>query len=447
MSAVRQCRRIWESTGRCRFTLRHRRISATPRPADGYLSDVRKPKLSASQIAALAALTPASDPIRDRLRSTIEIYCVGGAVRDTLLGAPCSDRDYVVVGARPQEMIDAGFTPVGSDFPVFLHPIDHNEYALARTERKQGLGYKGFVFSADVKVTLAEDLQRRDLTINAMAADAQGNLIDHCGGFDDLQSRTLRHIGPAFSEDPVRLLRLARFAARWPDFSVAPETTALCLAIVAAGETKALVPERVWQEISKGLMEIQPSRCLRLIQEVGAWSDLTRHAPPILETTLGLLDQMAASNATLAQRYAILIDNSGQPLGSQDLFKVPKSCQELTQLLARQSQTLAPILSLLKDGADDSSAATLLQWFVQGDALRKTDRFLSLLGCFEAKGILSQTESAQLAALLAFLQTDAATAAVAQAASQAASSRQPIDAAVFNARALQLSLHPFFQQS
>ncbi len=418
-----------------------------PRPADGYLSDVPKPNLSASQIASLAALTPASDPIRDRLPSTIEIYCVGGAVRDTLLGTPCSDRDYVVVGARPQEMIDAGFTPVGSDFPVFLHPIDHNEYALARTERKQGSGYKGFVFSADVEVTLAEDLQRRDLTINAMAADAQGNLIDHCGGLDDLQSKTLRHIGLAFSEDPVRLLRLARFAARWPDFSVAPETTRLCLAIVAAGETKALVPERVWQEISKGLTEIQPSRCLRLIQEVGAWSDLTHNAPAVSEATLALLDQMATSNATLAQRYAILMDNSGHPLGPQDLFKAPKVCQELVQLLARQSQTLAPIQSVLREDTDHASSVTLLQWFVQGDALRKTDRFLSLLGCFEAKGILSQTETAQLAALLAFLQTDAATAAVALAASQAASHQQPIDAAVFQARVSQLSQHPFFHRS
>ncbi len=406
-----------------------------------------KPNLSASQIAALAALTPASDPIRDRLPSTIEIYCVGGAVRDTLLGAPCSDRDYVVVGARPQEMIDAGFTPVGSDFPVFLHPIDHNEYALARTERKQGSGYKGFVFSADVKVTLAEDLQRRDLTINAMAADAQGNLIDHCGGFDDLQSRTLRHIGPAFSEDPVRLLRLARFAARWPDFSVAPETSRLCRAIVTAGETKALVPERVWQEISKGLMEIRPSRCLSLIQEVGAWSDLTQNAPAVSEVTLALLDQMAASNASLAQRYAILIDNSGQPLGAQDLFKGPKVCQELAQLLARQSQTLAPVQSVLREAANDASAATLLQWFVQGDALRKTDRFLSLLGCFEAKGSLSKAETAQLAALLAFLQTEAATAAVAVAASQASSHQQPIDTAVFQARVSQLRQHPFFHQS
>lgn len=406
-----------------------------------------KPNLSASQVAALAALTPTADPIRDRLPRTIKIYCVGGAVRDTLLGAPCSDRDYVVVGARPQEMIDAGFTPVGSDFPVFLHPIDRNEYALARTERKQGSGYKGFVFSADVAVTLAEDLQRRDLTINAMATDAQGNLIDHCGGFNDLQSRTLRHIGPAFSEDPVRLLRLARFAARWPDFSVAPETIRACLAIVAAGETKALVPERVWQEIGKGLMETHPSRCLHLVQEVGAWSDLTQNAPAVSEATLALLDQMAASNATLAQRYAILIDNSGQPLGAQDIFKVPKVCQELAQLLARQSQTLAPVQSILREETNDASAATLLQWFVQGDALRKTDRFLSVLGCFEAKGSLSKAETAQLAALLAFLQTEAATAAVALAASQASSHQQPIDTAVFQTRVSQLRQHPFFHHS
>lgn len=406
-----------------------------------------KPDLSAAQTAALAALTPAADPIRHRLRSGIEIYCVGGAVRDTLLGQPCADRDYVVVGARPQEMTDAGFTPVGSDFPVFLHPIDHNEYALARTERKQGSGYKGFVFSADVSVTLAEDLQRRDLTINAIASDAQGQLIDPCNGLTDLQSKTLRHIGPAFSEDPVRLLRLARFAARWPEFSIAPETTALCRAIVEAGETKALVPERVWQEISKGLMEIRPSRCLALLVSVGAWSDLTHDAPMVQATTMALLDQMATSTTDLAQRYAILIDNNGTPIGPPDLFKAPRACQELAQLLIRQSVDAASIQSVLRDGPTDTSAATLLQWFTQGDALRKTDRFLSLLECFQIKGVFTKAESAQLATLIAHLQSELAATAVAQAANQAQAAQQPIEQAVLNARVSQLKTHAFFQRA
>jgi tRNA nucleotidyltransferase (CCA-adding enzyme) len=407
---------------------------------------VPKPDLSAAQIAALAALTPAADPIRSRLRSDIEIYCVGGAVRDTLLGQPCSDRDYVVVGARPQEMIDAGFTPVGSDFPVFLHPIDHNEYALARTERKQGSGYKGFVFSADVSVTLKEDLYRRDLTINAMATDALGQLIDPCHGFSDLQSKTLRHIGPAFSEDPVRLLRLARFAARWPAFAIAPETTALCRAIVDAGETKALVPERVWQEISKGLMESQPSQCLRLLDAVGAWPDLTQNAPAVQAMTMTLLDQMATSTADLAQRYAILIDNNGTPLGPPDLFKAPRACQELAQLLIRQSDGAVSVQSMLRDGPTDASAAVLLQWFTQGDALRKADRFLSLLQCFDIKGVFTKAESAQLASLIAHLQSEAAATAVAQAANQAQAAQQPIEQAVLNARVLQLKAHAFFQR-
>ncbi|HRD86346.1 MAG TPA: multifunctional CCA tRNA nucleotidyl transferase/2'3'-cyclic phosphodiesterase/2'nucleotidase/phosphatase, partial [Rubrivivax sp.] len=197
-------------------------------------------------------------------------YVVGGAVRDELMGLPPSDRDWVVVGATPQALLDAGYRPVGRDFPVFLHPLTHEEVALARTERKSAPGYHGFTFHAAPEVTLEQDLARRDLTINAMARDAQGQLIDPWGGERDLRDKVLRHVSPAFAEDPVRLLRVARFAARWPDFAVAPQTLALLRDIVAAGEVDALVPERVWAELSRGLMEARPSRMFGLLRECGA---------------------------------------------------------------------------------------------------------------------------------------------------------------------------------
>ena len=183
----------------------------------------------------------------------MEIYLVGGAVRDALLGLSGSDRDWVVVGATPAQMLAQGFVPVGRDFPVFLHPESREEHALARTERKTGMGYKGFVVHTSPEVTLEQDLARRDLTINAMAQDAQGRLIDPYGGQSDLACKVLRHVTEAFREDPVRILRLARFAARFGDFQVASETLALCQEMVALGEVDALVPERVWQELERGL--------------------------------------------------------------------------------------------------------------------------------------------------------------------------------------------------
>ena len=175
----------------------------------------------------------------------MRIYRVGGSVRDQLMGRPAGDRDWVVVGASPDDMLTAGYTPVGRDFPVFLHPETHEEYALARTERKTAPGYRGFVFHADASVTLEEDLARRDLTINAIACDQDGTLIDPRGGRADIEARVLRHVSPAFAEDPVRILRIARFAARFDDFSVAPETLALMRDMVRAGEVDALVAERV----------------------------------------------------------------------------------------------------------------------------------------------------------------------------------------------------------
>ena len=204
----------------------------------------------------------------------MKAYVVGGAVRDGLLGEPVNDRDWVVVGASPQDMLDAGYLPVGKDFPVFLHPRTHEEHALARTERKTGPGYRGFEVYAAPDVKLEDDLIRRDLTINAIAQQEDGTLVDPYGGQRDLRAKVLRHVSEAFAEDPVRILRLARFAARWPDFVVAPETSALMQQMVAAGEVDALVAERVWQELSRGLMERAPARMFEVLRSVGALAKL-----------------------------------------------------------------------------------------------------------------------------------------------------------------------------
>src|SRR5258707_2538990 len=196
-------------------------------------------------------------------------YPVGGSVRDELLGLPVQDRDYVVVGADPEEMVRNGFRPVGADFPVFLHPDTPGEHALARTGRKTAPGYKGFVFHADRNVTLEEDLRRRDLTINAMARGDDGTLVDPFNGERDLRAGILRHVSESFAEDPVRILRVARFAARF-GFAVAPETMALMRRMVEAGEADALIAERVWQELARGLMEKRPSRLIAVLAECGA---------------------------------------------------------------------------------------------------------------------------------------------------------------------------------
>ena len=197
-------------------------------------------------------------------------YRVGGAVRDALLGLPVHDEDWVVVGATPDQMIEAGFLPVGKDFPVFLHPETREEHALARTERKTGRGYHGFAFHAAPDVTLEQDLGRRDLTINAIAQAEDGALIDPYGGQRDLRARVLRHVTEAFREDPVRILRVARFAARFAEFSLAPETLDLMRAMVEEGEADHLVPERVWQELARGLMESRPSRMFDVLRSCGA---------------------------------------------------------------------------------------------------------------------------------------------------------------------------------
>jgi tRNA nucleotidyltransferase (CCA-adding enzyme) len=200
----------------------------------------------------------------------MKLWTVGGAIRDEMLGRPVHDRDWVMVGATPEQLVAEGYKPVGKDFPVFLHPETREEVALARTERKTAPGYHGFVFHAEPSVTLEDDLARRDLTINAMARDDAGTLVDPFHGQRDLADKVLRHVSPAFAEDPVRILRLARFAARFTDFTVAPETEALMRSMVEAGEVDALVAERVWQELSRGLMEEKPSRMFEVLRGCGA---------------------------------------------------------------------------------------------------------------------------------------------------------------------------------
>ena len=343
----------------------------------------------------------------------MKAYLVGGAVRDRLLGRPVDaaqprDRDWVVVGATPEAMAEAGYTPVGRDFPVFLHPTTREEYALARTERKSGRGYQGFVVHAAPDVTLEQDLARRDLTINAIAEDPDsGALIDPFGGQHDLRNRLLRHIGPAFVEDPVRLLRLARFAARFADFSVAPETQALLRQMVADGEVDALVPERVWQELARGLMETRPEKMFELLRDCGALARLlpevdrlwgvpqpAEHHPEI-DTGVHLmlvLVQAARLHAPLAVRYACLCHDLGKGstpaqdwprhIGHEarsavlarqlgERWRVPTDCRELADLTAREHGNIHRSASL--------GPAALVRLFDRCDAWRRPARFAGLL--------------------------------------------------------------------
>lgn len=311
----------------------------------------------------------------------MKAFVVGGAVRDGLLGQPVNDRDWVVVGATPEMLVAQGYRPIGRDFPVFLHPRSGEEVALARTERKSGTGYHGFVFHAAADVTLEQDLARRDLTINAMALDPDtGAVIDPFGGQHDLRERVLRHVSPAFAEDPVRLLRLARFAARWSDFSIAPETQALLRQLVTAGEVDALVPERVWQELSRGLMERTPSRMFEVLAECGA---LARLAPGfgghVAAPILARLDASAAGGLPLAVRFAVLCCALPDATAVQSLcdsWRVPNDCRELALLLAREH-------GAMPDADRDASAALAL--LDRCDALRRPERFEALLQAWQVQ--------------------------------------------------------------
>lgn len=325
------------------------------------------------------------------MTAALKIYRVGGAVRDELLGLPVKDRDWVVVGATVQQMLDHGFRQVGRDFPVFLHPDSHEEYALARTERKSAPGYRGFIVHADPSVTIEEDLGRRDLTINAIAMADDGTVVDPHQGRRDVEARVLRHVGEAFIEDPVRVLRVARFAARFPDFHVAPETLVLMQRIAAAGELSALVPERVWQEVSRGLMATRPSRMIEVLRSARAWPELM----PELDAAgrsdadvpadsaepsdlpdlpdLQALDRAATSNAPLRVRFAILVaglaPSAVDALGER--LRIPAECRDLALALARVE---APLLAL--PAADP---AGLQQFLVAIDALRRPARLDDLV--------------------------------------------------------------------
>ncbi|MFC4201971.1 tRNA CCA-pyrophosphorylase [Candidimonas humi] len=307
----------------------------------------------------------------DRHTAGLDVYIVGGAVRDALLGLPAGDRDWVVVGSTPEEMATRGFIPVGGDFPVFLHPDSKEEYALARTERKSGRGYKGFVFHAGRDVTLGEDLRRRDLTVNAIARAADGRLVDPLDGQADLRARVLRHVGDAFVEDPVRLLRLARFAARFDDFTVAPETMELARRLVRDGEVDALVPERVWKEMAKGLATQHPSRMFEVLEAATA---LQRVLPGLVfdaEVARGV-DIAARVGLPVAARFALLLRCSAQPAELARHVKAPAHCVDCARLL--------PVVLAADGGA--ARARGPQDWLAlmeRCDALRKPQRFIDLL--------------------------------------------------------------------
>ena len=307
----------------------------------------------------------------------MKAYLVGGSVRDELLGLPVQDRDYVVVGATPAEMTKAGFRPVGADFPVFLHPETHEEYALERTERKTGPGYKGFTFHAAPDVTLEQDLGRRDLTINAMARDEAGRLVDPHGGERDLRAGVLRHVSEAFAEDPVRILRVARFAARF-GFAIAPETLALMRRMVEAGEADALVAERVWQELARGLMERDPSRMIAVLRECGALArvapelDAAFERPEVPEALGHRLEHAARRGFGLAVRYAALVldmdADAAAALGAR--VNAPSDCRALALLAERERDVLREPLT------DAESTLALLE---RADAFRRPERLDRLL--------------------------------------------------------------------
>ena len=353
---------------------------------------------------------------------TTGTYLVGGAVRDALLGRPEGDHDWVVVGSTPESMIERGFLPVGKDFPVFLHPQTREEYALARTERKSGRGYHGFQIHASPDVSLEDDLARRDLTINAIARDARGTLIDPYGGRRDIDGKVLRHVSPAFAEDPVRILRLARFAARFHDFTVAPETQTLMRQMVEDGEVDHLVPERVWQELARGMMEERPSRMFEVLRRCGALARLLPEVDrlwgvpqrpeyhPEVDTGVHLMmvmDMSARLRASLPVRYACLCHDLGKGttpghvlprhLGHEgrsaellrelsERLRVPVECRELADVVAREHGNI--------HRSGELNAAAVLRLLERCDAFRKPRRMQDiLLACeCDARGRLGKME-------------------------------------------------------
>ncbi|WAI84425.1 MULTISPECIES: CCA tRNA nucleotidyltransferase [Achromobacter] len=325
------------------------------------------------------------DPKHDPAIEGLQVYIVGGAVRDALLGFPPGDHDWVVVGATPEDMVRRGFIPVGGDFPVFLHPRTKEEYALARTERKSGRGYKGFTFYTGADVTLEEDLRRRDLTVNAIAQTQDGELVDPLDGAADVRARVFRHVGEAFQEDPVRILRLGRFAARFDDFTVAPETLALCQRMVQQGEADALVAERVWKELSRGLMAKKPSRMLDVLQDSGALARVMPELQGVKEAGADV-DRAAEQGLSLAGRYALLcrLTPEREALGRR--MRVPTECNDYARLLPEVLSGLDAVdcttgthQGTHQDTHQGDATEAQLALMERADALRKPERFFDLL--------------------------------------------------------------------
>jgi tRNA nucleotidyltransferase (CCA-adding enzyme) len=381
----------------------------------------------------------------------MQIFMVGGAVRDALLGLPVQDRDWVIVGGTPEAVTALGFTPVGKDFPVFLHPNTREEYALARTERKTARGYRGFIIYTSPDITLEEDLARRDLTINAIAVPESALAAD--GSFDpalvrdpfngvaDLRARVLRHVTLAFCEDPVRILRVARFAARFADFTVAPETLQLMREMVQAGEVDHLVPERVWQELATGLMAATPSRMFTVLRDCGA---LVRLLPEVDagQHVLLVLDQCARLGASLPVRFAALCHDLGWLRQLAERWRVPTACRELAEVVAREQGNI--------HRSADLNATDLMGLLTRCDALRQPQRFAEvLLACeCDARGRLGLQDAPypQRARLLAALGAaqGVPTASVAAAAQAVGASGKQIGEAVYQARvaAMQTGMDP-----
>jgi len=336
----------------------------------------------------------------------VKTYAVGGAIRDTLMGIPAHDIDYVVVGATAEEMVAEGFRPVGKDFPVFLHPATQAEYALARTERKTGAGYKGFVFHADPSVTLEQDLERRDLTINAMAQELSENgewvgpIIDPFNGQEDLAKKILRHVSDAFAEDPLRLLRVARFAARFPEFIVAEETLLAIQAIVLSGELAALSSERIWQELSRGLTATKPMRMFQVLLDAGA-------AKLLLPSGLNaqLIDEqqretlrkyLRITPPALEERCAVVLMNlpATEIRAWSEAVKMPNEVRDFCEIFSE----LKRLLNLRGD--KKSSASEILAWFNRADVWRKPERAMMVLTLakqigFEVNDLIQALQKAQ----------------------------------------------------
>jgi tRNA nucleotidyltransferase (CCA-adding enzyme) len=323
----------------------------------------------------------------------VRTFIVGGYIRDTLLGIPVKDKDYVVVGASPQEMLDLGFRPIGQDFPVFLHPTTNAEYALARTERKSGQGYKGFTFYTSKEVTLEQDLFRRDFTVNAMAQEINdegqmiGPIIDPFGGEKDLKRKVLKHVSPAFKEDPLRILRLARFMAKLEDFQVDQNTMQLVEQMVQRGELQHLVPDRVWLELSKGLLEVKPSKMLGLLSSIGALNQLFPKEfldGKTYDHTKSYMDIGAKNKLDLKTQFAYLFCMQEHQMIQvwSEKMRVPNEIREFAQIFAnfyRVSKTLV------------LTPEVVMQFFDASDAWRKSERLVKVLDA--AKFIELPTES------------------------------------------------------